>query len=34
MAIVSADLSTASNTFFGFSEAEQQEILDALDQFT
>lgn len=33
MVLLSADLEGASNLFFGFSEAEQREILDALDQF-
>lgn len=33
MVLLSADLEGASNIFFGFSESEQQEILDALPQF-
>ncbi len=33
MALLSADLSGASNTFFGFGPDEQQQILSALDQF-
>jgi hypothetical protein len=34
MALLHSDLSSASNTFFGFGAEEQQMILDSLDQFT
>ncbi|MEO0492336.1 MAG: hypothetical protein AAF081_02855 [Actinomycetota bacterium] len=34
MAILSADLSTTSSVFFGFGDAEQQQVLDALANFT
>ncbi len=33
MALLRADLSTSSNTFFGFGAEEQQMILDSLEQF-
>ena len=33
MAILSADLQTASTTFFGFGPEQQMQILDSLDQF-
>lgn len=34
MAILSSDLSSSSNTFFGFGPDEQQQILDSLEQFS
>jgi len=34
MALLSSDLGSVSNVFFGFGSEEQQQILDALPDFT
>lgn len=34
MILLAGDLATASSTFFGFGETEQQMVLEALEQFT